>query len=304
MSAKLEDRINKLEFFLKSLTNLIYYNGHVTVCITKNKLHIFQPYLIDSSVKTLKSIKYCCQIKSFSDANSLVRKFRDDLLLYLYILEVLNNRQNTDGKFIKEFSESNELDSEKFIEILKGVVDSKSNENIKNEHDICVDAWFDNEVYLLPKSLQKKLSIETYINYLEVNDLIKRIILNYGLKSVWESIRIKLNSYVHNKGQSYTQDNILLKPNVKRIEISYQEVIQKLEFITTFFTMLLILINPAMIQSTDYIDCLESDLIPPENSQYIIAPFIQEFINKYIYELNPELKAFLKYNNKFGMLID
>lgn len=42
---------------------------------------------------------------------------------------------------------------------------------------------------------------------------------------------------------------------------------------------------------------------PPEDSQYWVAPFILEYINEYIVKLHPELKAFLHYNNKFGMRI-
>ena len=82
------------------------------------------------------------------------------------------------------------------------------------------------------------------------------------------------------------------------------EVISRLDFITAFFVVLLILIEPQMIQSIDYIDYMDCDLIPPENSQYIVAPGIQEFIEEYINQINPELKVFLRNNNKYGMLID
>jgi hypothetical protein len=293
------NRIDKLIEFLDSLSGLIYYNGHMTICITKNKMHMFQPYLINSSVKTLASIKYCCMAGSFSDANTLVRKFRDDLMLYLYILEVLNNRKKIDEKSIEEIV-GDKMDIDKIENLIEIMLNNEVNGRMKNDHDICVDAWFDDKVDILPWSIQKKLAIETYINYLETNGSIKKILYEYELKEIWEKIRTKLNKYVHNKGQNYTQVNIILDQN----EHIFQEVILKLEFITTIFLTLLILINPSMIQSTEYIDYMDSDLTPPENSQYTIAAFIQEFIDEYINKMNPELKAFLKHNNKYGMIID
>jgi hypothetical protein len=41
---------------------------------------------------------------------------------------------------------------------------------------------------------------------------------------------------------------------------------------------------------------------PPEDSQYWVAPFIKEYIDDNITKLNPELKSFLRSNNKYGMI--
>ena len=81
-------------------------------------------------------------------------------------------------------------------------------------------------------------------------------------------------------------------------------MISRLDFVTCFFLVLLILVKPNLIGSTDYIDYFDIGVEPPDNSQYWIAPFVQEFIEEYVSKINSELKVFPKYNNKYGMLID
>ena len=66
----------------------------------------------------------------------------------------------------------------------------------------------------------------------------------------------------------------------------------------------MILIKPSLIMADVHIDYLDCGEEPPEGSQYWVAPFAQQYIDDYIVKLNPDLKAFLKYNNKYGMKIE
>lgn len=43
---------------------------------------------------------------------------------------------------------------------------------------------------------------------------------------------------------------------------------------------------------------------PPEDSQYFIARFVQDFIDKKVLKIHPELKQYLKDNNINGMRIE
>lgn len=268
-----ENKINILMDFLDSFSGLFVQSGQTIICMTSNKTHLFQTHLIDSSVKTLNNIKYCCLSGSFADANALVRKFRDDLMLFLYILEVLNNREDISEKYIK------------------------------NDDDICIDAWFDDNVKKLFKSQKEKLCITNYLNYFKKNKSIKKILEEYNLEDNWKNIHRKLNDYTHNNGQSYTRDNIMSDQSAN-IKKCFDEIIMRLDFMTSLFLILLIMISPSMIQSLDYMDHLECELTPLEGSQYNIAPFVQEFIDEYINKINLDLKVYLKHNNKYGMLID
>ncbi|HAT4339443.1 TPA: hypothetical protein I9094_001708 [Clostridium perfringens] len=46
--------------------------------------------------------------------------------------------------------------------------------------------------------------------------------------------------------------------------------------------------------STDYVDSLEIGLNPQEGSQYWVAPFITEYINKKMILISDEWKKYLK----------
>ena len=53
-------------------------------------------------------------------------------------------------------------------------------------------------------------------------------------------------------------------------------------------------INEHYMMSSDYLDHLNVGMSPPENSQYWVAPFIQEMINKVILEKRPDILELLK----------
>jgi hypothetical protein len=51
-------------------------------------------------------------------------------------------------------------------------------------------------------------------------------------------------------------------------------------------------LNPHYLTSSDYRDCLEMGMTPPEGSEYWIAPFAQEIFDTYI-KPNSELANYL-----------
>jgi len=44
--------------------------------------------ILDSVSRTAESIRYCCLNANFADAYSLLRKYRDDVFYYIYMLTV------------------------------------------------------------------------------------------------------------------------------------------------------------------------------------------------------------------------
>lgn len=42
--------------------------------------------ILDSAARTMESIRYCCMNANFADAYSLLRKLRDDLFYYAYLI--------------------------------------------------------------------------------------------------------------------------------------------------------------------------------------------------------------------------
>ena len=54
-----------------------------------------------------------------------------------------------------------------------------------------------------------------------------------------------------------------------------------LNYILITFLFLLVLLSPVSIMASDYLDALDFSMTPEENSQYWVAPFVVEFIEKH-----------------------
>lgn len=288
--------IDYLINFFNDFSELILYNGRVISFITDKESHTLNTTLIDSATQTLRSIKLCCSIGSFSDANSLVRKLRDDLILYNYILNTINSRKPFLEDDIKELRIDN---VEAFTETLLNL---KFNNNL-TEDEQAVAAWFNNTVSNLARQVKKKLEFENYMKVLKQNENISQILIQYNLQEYWEVLRKKLNDYVHNNGIVFSSQNYVLVRD-KYLATHLKNVSIRTTYISSLFLVLLLMIDSSLISSSDYVDHLECDIEPPENSQYFIAPFIQDFIDSKITKLHPELKQYLKDNNINGMKIE
>lgn len=53
------------------------------------------------------------------------------------------------------------------------------------------------------------------------------------------------------------------------------------QFFTLHFSYIYIL-HPEYYVASDYVDCLDCGLTPPEGSQYLVANYVQEMFDKYI----------------------
>ena len=135
---------------------------------------------------------------------------------------------------------------------------------------------------------------------LKQNQSIVQILNKYNLTEYWETLRKRLNDYVHNNGINFSSQNNI-KANDKYLERHLKNINIRTSYISSFFIVTLLMIDSSLISSTDYIDHLDCGLEPPEDSQYFVAPFMQDFIDTKIAKLNPELKQYLKDNNIHGM---
>lgn len=288
-----------IEFFAQ-LSELIFCNGTIISYITDKNIYHLDTSLLDTSVQTLKSIKLCCSIGSFADANTLIRKLRDDLLLYIFIIDIINNRKVINEKDLSDFiDENNKFKVEKFEQEF----DKIRLNSILSDDEKAIAAWFSDKVNDLPKAIRMKLSFENYMKRLKQNTYIKEILFNYNLEDYWQKLRSRLNDYVHNNGIQFTNHN-LIKANSKGLDIHLKNINTRVSYISTYFFVLLLMVDSKMICSTDLIDHLDAGLTPPEDCQYFIASFIQEFIDKSVIKLHPELKQYLKHNNNYGMRIE
>ena len=272
------------------------------ICISSsNKTYIMDTLFLKTAMRTLNSISVCCSYGCFADSNVLVRKYRDDLFQYLFIIEVLNNRKGLTNDEITELFPG-EMDVDKFFTLVELILKISVCGSRKDRSDKAVDAWFDDKV--LKGEFRKQFTIGNYLNYLKQNKDIQRCIAEHGLDDIWENIRRRLNNYTHANGRKFIEHNLLEYLNAEEIENCFSEISEEVSFITSTFLVFLILINPEYIVSSDYIDNIEMGFEPPEDSKYWVAPFIKEYIDDNITKLHPELKSFLRSNNKYGMIIE
>lgn len=268
--------------------------------IIGDKTYTLSAEFLLSTSRTLKSISACCRLGSFTDANMLVRKYRDDLFLYLYIIESSNNAKDLTDKEYNEII-NGEMNEEKFIEIITLTFSILSSGIRKDKQDKAIDAWFDNAAE--SGEFYKFLDIKNYLKYLKANKLVRNCIEKYGLDDMWMILGRKQNNYTHNNGKSFLTDNIVPFHENKRVIFLLEQIHRDITFITSYFLAVLILIQPDYIASFDYIHFLENGLTPPENSQYRIASIVQEYIDEFVISIHPDLKSYLRDSNPCGMNI-
>lgn len=289
---------NELEkniFFLESFANHILFSGKVITFISDKNVNILTPILLQSCCKTLKNINYCCSTGSFSDANTLIRKFRDDLLLYAFILDSSTKRNVFKSDELDKLDLSN---TENFTQsFLSLTIDTTLSGD-----ETAVAAWFENSVDQMSAKNRRRLSFDSYMTYLKQDDRIKQILKDYKLEKYWTTLTTKLNDYVHNNGIKFTSHNLVSLPN-NDLEVFLNNINFRISYILTFFLILILMIDSTLIRSDDMMDYLENDIPLPEELQYDIAPFIQEYIDEKVIALHPELKQYLKDNNINGMNI-
>lgn len=281
--------------FLDSLSNLIKYNSRLISFRTSKSSHFIDTSLLDNSVQTLRSIKLCSSIGSFSDSNTLIRRLRDDLLLYVFILDITNQRETFVEEDIKNLDFK---DADNFVKTFGNI---RFNPNL-TDNEKAVDAWLGNKVLELPRNIKMKLSFGNYMEFLKQNENIKKILVDYDLNKYWDELTKKLNNYVHNNGKQFTNHN-RIRHNNENLEIYLKNINIRTTYITSFFLVLITMVESALMCSSDIIDYLDCGIEPPEDCQYEIAPFIQKFIDEKVIKLHPELKQYLVDNNNYGMKI-
>jgi len=290
------EEIDYLIEFFKRFSELIFLNGRVISFFSDKDIFYLNTYLIDSSAQTLRSIKLCCSIGSFSDANTLTRKLRDDLIQYVYILTIINMRK----PFIEDDLDNSKIDNpEDFTNSFSNI---RIN-NILTDDEKAVSAWFSNTVSDLARPIKRKLEFENYMRILKQNSNIAQVLEEYNLQEYWEILRKRLNDYIHNNGVKFSVHNSI-KIHDKNLEIHLKNITIRTSYISSFFIIVLLMVDSSLISSTDYIDHLDCNLEPPEDCQYFIAGFIQNFIDNKVNKIHPELKQYLTDNNINGMRIE
>ena len=206
---------------------------------------------------TAGSVISCCESGCMADAFSLLRKYRDDLFFYLFI-QVYNASEKTENQ-------------------------SKNTKNMENS----ILRWIKNDLC--------NLNIGTVMKAIGQSPQVMDAAQKYNLQQYFDTINARLNNYVHSNGISFYNRNINAYPE-NGLKKQMQLLLKDMRFITISFLFLLTLCSPLSIMSTDYVDYLDCNMIPPEGSQYWVAPFVEEFFRNNIDLIDKNCMDYLKEN--------
>lgn len=115
-----------------------------------------------------------------------------------------------------------------------------------------------------------------------------------------ENLRERCNDHMHFNFYRYAFYNDESKFLKDRITI-LEQILQDLRLIFTMHFVYMFLINEHYMMSSDYIDHLEMGEIPPEGSEYWVAPYIQDIFREVIIKKYGELVDAFKKNISMGL---
>ncbi len=242
--------LRKIEKFLRDFGFLTFGRDFVfstSVCFSLNSV-------ATSLELTMGNIIVCCESACIADANTLLRKYRDDLFFYLYI------------------SVYNSLDK-----------CSKQAKAMANQ----IIKWANNNL--------TNFTISEVLKEIAADPQLKDAILKYNLKGSFQKISAALNNYVHGNGYTYYNRNINAYRE-RELAVELNNLDHKARYMTIVFLLLLIFCSPLSVMAEDYIDYLDFDDIPPEDSQYWVAPFVERFVQENISLVDENCLDYLREN--------
>lgn len=183
----------------------------------------------------------CCEHGCMADANTLMRKFRDDMLFYLYISAYNALAMTGEGKPL--------------VQTMKEMISNWLSNNMQDLHS--------GEVMKAIAQLPR----------------VQDAVVNYNLKKSFEDIGKKLNDYVHSNGIAYYNLNYSANSGAGLKEAT-EDLLFHLRFFAVSFVFLLTFCSPNSIMSTDYVDYFDAGATPPEESLYWVAPFVIDFLKE------------------------
>lgn len=248
------NKLREIEKFLERFGFLTF--GRDFVFGASGQKTIFFPMnkVMTSLELTMGSVIACCEAACVADANTLLRKYRDDLFFYLYI------------------SVYNSLD--KHSEKAKFMATK-------------ITKWLNNDL--------ADFQISQVLKAIATTPQLIDAVLKYNLKESFQKIGGTLNNYVHSNGYAYYNRN----SNTYRdgeLASELGELLYKARYMTVIFLLLLIISSPWSVMSEDYIDYLDVNEIPPKNSQYWVAPFVDHFIKENISLIDANCLDYLREN--------
>lgn len=252
---------------------------------------------IKSAENTIRSIDFCCQRGYFADAFTLARKYRDDVIQYIFIAQVINNMLNVSEEDVKKYC-GESLSVEGLIQLVENKLKILREGTNKTDTEIAVELWrygiLENKEYY--KERKKFFDTSKYISILKEDVRVKNLMEKY-LQGIWDGTNRILNNYVHGNGYRYLVDNYA----VQRYKENMEKLIETVRNITSILISIFSIVQPNIFQSIDYRGAMECGYTPEEGCEYWVMKIIVEYMDKFFPKIHPELLQFLEDNNGYGM---
>lgn len=252
-----------------------------------------------SAMNTITSIDFCMNRSAYADAYTLVRKLRDDLMQYLFILNVIKNMKKTSDKGNDVSIEELFSDADKLWNMINKDIQFLISGEGKSDVELAMESWMYNELEKNNNTEYRKKYYDTskYKNYLiSQNSEIKELVEEF-LNPLWKDIDRKLNNYVHGNGIKYITNNYVFQD---KKDIQDGELVIVVKMILIIFLSILTLVDSTKMQSSDYMDALDMGEKPEENSQYWVCPCIVDFMN---HNIDRKWLEYMQEHEKYGMKI-
>lgn len=259
---------------------------------------LFQPFGIYSSIDTLKSLYEICINGDFIAAKFLLRKIRDNLFFDLFVLCDIqfnvppNLDTNNKGKEQSDYSEPIRdlaLYAREYMDFAK-----------ENQIKSALNRWGKSELSYYDK--KKFFDFGEYKK--KIKDLCpkaKNYLENYANEFLKE-LGIKLNDFAHNNGLIN-----MINPNKYSFDkffSGYNEINNLLKMLLKIFVILLFLICPLALVSTDYYDRERFAFFENERLDQLYLIYNIKYIFDEIKNNEKPLYDFLKQNNDYNLHIE
>lgn len=112
----------------------------VEVSYGKKGLYMLSGETMMSICRTLETIDFCCNREAYSDAYTLIRKYRDDLMQYLFVLNVIQNEHGLTDEEAEKFT----IDSESMMKMIELDVSILISSERKTDAELAMEKWIYN----------------------------------------------------------------------------------------------------------------------------------------------------------------
>ena len=247
-------KLREIETFLERFGFLTFGRDFVFGSPGQKIMFFSLNNVITSLELTMGSVITCCESACIADANTLLRKYRDDLFFYLYVSVYSSHyKYSEEGKPMAD-------------QIMK---------------------WLNNDL--------SDFRISEVLKAIGTVPQLRDAVLKYNLKESFQQIGDALNNYVHSNGYAYYNRNANAYKE-SELSVELRKLGDKARYITVVFLFLLIFCSPLSVMSEDYIDFLDVNEIPPKNSQYWVAPFVEHFVKENISLIDANCLDYLRKN--------